>query len=312
MTSHLARTAPELDAAAHRPEPLARRLAETMPHEPPIQETVEIGFVGLGRIGGKLARRLVERCACDLRAVAFNRSPAAVRAAERAGAVGASSLDDLVRKLDRERPRVVWLMVPAGEPTDQVLGALAERFDRRDVLIAGGNSHYTDTLRRAEELAARGLRLLDVGTSGGIWGRDAGYTLMAGGPPIGAVVLKPVGARRPGVCWRRRAPRSRPPRWVGRPHGGQAPPGAKTRSEQETQVLGDRVGCGRRDHDRPYGDQEERGTEGEHEASGRVIGGAEGPVAGADGASDLEEEPERIVRRDVHRVIPSTPAPAGP
>jgi 6-phosphogluconate dehydrogenase len=155
------------------------------------EQAMQIGFVGLGRMGANMVRRLLERGGGEHEVVCYNRSPGPVREAEAAGAVGASSLEELVRKLDRERPRAVWLMVPAGPPTDQVLRDLLELLEPDDIFVDGGNAHYTDTLRRVHEVEARGLELLDAGVSGGVWGRQVGYALMVGGRPEAFARVEP-------------------------------------------------------------------------------------------------------------------------
>jgi 6-phosphogluconate dehydrogenase len=148
---------------------------------------MELGMVGLGRMGGNMTRRLLQG---GHRVVAFNRSPEPVREVERLGAVGASSLADLVQKLTP--PRFVWVMVPAGAVTEGMLEALSSLLSPGDTIIDGGNSHYTDTVRRAGTLKAKGLRFLDVGTSGGIWGLTEGYCMMVGGEKEAADALRPV------------------------------------------------------------------------------------------------------------------------
>ena len=134
-------------------------------------------MIGLGRMGGNMARRLAGG---GHSVVAWDRSPQAV-AALRGGAIAlTSSLDDLVATLTP--PRAVWVMVPAGAPTEQTVAALADRLSPGDVVIDGGNSYYKDDVRRAKALAARGIQYVDAGTSGGIWGAERGYCLMVGGP----------------------------------------------------------------------------------------------------------------------------------
>ena len=137
---------------------------------------MRLGMVGLGRMGGNMTRRLV---AGGHEVVAFDPKEAARREAAAAGAETAASLAELAGKLDP--PRAVWVMVPAGEVVESVLGELAPLLGHGDVVVDGGNSFYKDTVRRAGELAARGVRLVDAGTSGGVWGLEAGYSLMVGG-----------------------------------------------------------------------------------------------------------------------------------
>ena len=133
-------------------------------------------MVGLGRMGSNMARRLL---ASGHRVVAYDRKRGRVASLVRQGAAGARTLEALVSGL--KRPRAVWLMLPADAPTEQTIDALAGRLDARDLLIDGGNSFYKDSVRRASRLASAGIAFVDVGTSGGIWGRERGYCLMVGG-----------------------------------------------------------------------------------------------------------------------------------
>jgi 6-phosphogluconate dehydrogenase len=137
---------------------------------------MEIGLVGLGRMGKNMALRLL---AGGHRVVGFNRTPAAVAEVVSQGAIGARDLPDLVGRLSR--PRVVWLMVPAGEATEKLVQDLAGMLATSDIVVDGGNSFYQDSSRRARQLAERGVQFVDAGTSGGIWGREIGYCLMVGG-----------------------------------------------------------------------------------------------------------------------------------
>src|SRR5262249_58767455 len=141
------------------------------------ESAVQLGMIGLGRMGANRVHRLL---AGGHRCVVFDRSPKAVEELARAKAVGASSIADLVKKL--ETPRAVWLMVPAAA-VDTTIGELLPQLAPGDILIDGGNSYYVDDIRRAQELAAKGIHYLDVGTSGGVWGRERGYCLMIGAPP---------------------------------------------------------------------------------------------------------------------------------
>src|SRR5262245_24719594 len=133
-------------------------------------------MIGLGRMGGNMVRRLLRG---GHRCVVFDRSPDAVKQLAAEKAVGASSFADLVAKLDR--PRTVWLMVPAAI-VDQTIADLLSHLEEGDVLVDGGNSYYVDDVRRARELAPRGIHYVDVGTSGGVWGLQRGYCMMIGGP----------------------------------------------------------------------------------------------------------------------------------
>jgi 6-phosphogluconate dehydrogenase len=138
---------------------------------------MQIGMVGLGRMGANMVRRLL-RNGHDC--VVFNRTPKAVIELEAEKATGASSLADLVTKL--QKPRAVWLMVPAAA-VDETIEELAPLLAAGDVIIDGGNSYYVDDIRRAKELSARGIHYVDVGTSGGVWGLERGYCMMIGGEP---------------------------------------------------------------------------------------------------------------------------------
>src|SRR5688500_15615899 len=120
---------------------------------------MQIGFVGLGRMGGNMTRRLT---AAGHTVIAWDRNPAAVQTAASAGVTGSSSLDDLIAQLPA--PRAVWVMVPAGDPTEQTITALASRLSAGDVVIDGGNTHFKDDVRRARTLSAKGIDYVDVGT----------------------------------------------------------------------------------------------------------------------------------------------------
>jgi len=147
---------------------------------------MQVGMIGLGRMGANMTRRLVRRGhAC----VVHDVSDEAVRALAGEGAVGASSLDDFVARL--ARPRIVWMMVPAAV-VDAALGDLLPRLDAGDVVVDGGNSSYRDDIERAKRLAARGLHYVDCGTSGGVFGLDRGYCLMIGGEPDVVRQLDPI------------------------------------------------------------------------------------------------------------------------
>jgi len=136
---------------------------------------MQLGMIGLGRMGANMVRRLQK---AGHQCVAFDRNAASVQEVARDGATAATSLDDLVKKL--QRPRAVWLMVPAAV-VDATLQGLADKLDAGDIVIDGGNSYYIDDIRRAKELAAKSLHYVDVGTSGGVWGLERGYCQMIGG-----------------------------------------------------------------------------------------------------------------------------------
>jgi len=149
--------------------------------------TMEIGFVGLGRMGGNMVTRLVR---AGHRVVAFDRSAAAVTSAEAQGARCVPSLEALVKALTA--PRAVWVMVPAGEPTEATIRELARLLAAGDTIVDGGNSFYRDDIRRGTELAARGIAYVDAGTSGGVWGLANGYCLMVGGEKAAVDRLAPI------------------------------------------------------------------------------------------------------------------------
>src|SRR5215831_6845591 len=134
---------------------------------------MQLAMVGLGRMGANLARRAM-RAQHDC--VVFDRDAAAIDALAHEGAVPASSLPELVSRL--QPPRTVWVMLPHGAVTESTIGELAQQLSPGDVVIDGGNSHHHDDVRRARELAPRGIEYLDIGTSGGVWGLERGYCLM--------------------------------------------------------------------------------------------------------------------------------------
>jgi 6-phosphogluconate dehydrogenase len=148
---------------------------------------MELGLVGLGRMGANIARRLMRT---GHRVVAFDRDPEAVRALAAEGAAPAKDLADLVRRL--AAPRAVWVMLPAGEATEQAIAALGDLLAPGDVAIDGGNSFWKDDIRRARALRAKGVDYLDIGTSGGVWGLARGYCLMIGGPEAAVRRLDPI------------------------------------------------------------------------------------------------------------------------
>ncbi len=148
---------------------------------------MQLGMVGLGRMGANMVRRLMQG---GHDCVAFDLNPESVKRLESDGATGASSLDDFVGKL--EIPRAAWVMVPAGEPTDKTVMALAERLDAGDIVIDGGNSYFKDDLRRSKQLREKGIHYVDVGVSGGVFGLERGYCLMIGGDQEAVKRLDPV------------------------------------------------------------------------------------------------------------------------
>jgi 6-phosphogluconate dehydrogenase len=140
-----------------------------------MKQTMQLGMIGLGRMGANMVRRLLKN---GQKCVVFDRSPKSVDDLVKEGAQGASSLADLVKKL--ERPRAIWLMVPAAV-VDQTIGELSPLLEKGDTIIDGGNSYYVDDIERAKGLRSLGIHYIDVGTSGGIWGLDRGYCMMIGG-----------------------------------------------------------------------------------------------------------------------------------
>jgi 6-phosphogluconate dehydrogenase len=149
---------------------------------------MQIGFVGLGRMGGNMVHRILRDS--DHEVVAYDPGAEAVKAAARVGANAAESLEDLVSKLDK--PRAVWLMVPSGPITQQSVDQLIELMDEGDLIIDGGNSKWTDSKAHAEAAAARGIEFVDVGTSGGVWGLEVGYCMMVGGSDGAVERLSPI------------------------------------------------------------------------------------------------------------------------
>ncbi len=148
---------------------------------------MQVGMIGLGRMGANMVRRLLHG---GHQCVVFDRAAEAVQRLAREGAVGAGSLNELVEKLTP--PRAAWVMVPAGDPTEQTVLALAGRMRPGDAIIDGGNSYFKDDLRRAAALQPKGLHDVDVGTSGGVWGLQRGYCLMIGGPEEAVRRLDPI------------------------------------------------------------------------------------------------------------------------
>ncbi|HEX7520414.1 MAG TPA: decarboxylating 6-phosphogluconate dehydrogenase [Candidatus Deferrimicrobium sp.] len=150
---------------------------------------MKMAMIGLGKMGANMTTRLLGK---GHHVVAYDVKEEAVRSAEAGGAIGARTLDEVVEKL--AAPRAVWVMVPAGKPTDDTIAALtlAERLSPGDIVIDGGNSNYKDTMRRAAALKEKGLHFVDVGTSGGVWGLTEGYSLMVGGEETVVERLRPI------------------------------------------------------------------------------------------------------------------------
>ena len=148
---------------------------------------VELGMIGLGRMGGNMVQRLLLG---GHRGVTYDRSKEAVAASESKGAVGTSSLEDLAGRL--AQPRAVWVMVPAGQPTEDTIDSLIPFLSSGDTVLDGGNANYKDSMRRGEKLAQYGIDFMDVGTSGGVWGLTEGYSLMIGGKKEAFQRLEPI------------------------------------------------------------------------------------------------------------------------
>ncbi|HEX8850460.1 MAG TPA: decarboxylating 6-phosphogluconate dehydrogenase [Gemmatimonadaceae bacterium] len=148
---------------------------------------MRVAMIGLGKMGGNMTARLLRK---GHEVVAFDRSDEAVKRATALGARAASDLKSVVAAL--EAPRVVWIMVPAGAPVDETIEALVPTLARGDIIIDGGNSRYSDTMRRAKSLAERGIEFVDAGTSGGVWGLENGYCLMVGGSDRAISICEPI------------------------------------------------------------------------------------------------------------------------
>jgi 6-phosphogluconate dehydrogenase len=148
---------------------------------------MQLGMVGLGRMGANMTRRLMRG---GHTMVVSDLSPDAVKSMAGEGAVASSSLEDLVGKLNA--PRAVWIMVPSGDPTEKTVQALLQRMQAGDTIIDGGNSYFKDDVRRSKICAAKGVHYVDVGTSGGVWGLERGYCMMIGGPNEAVQHLDPI------------------------------------------------------------------------------------------------------------------------
>lgn len=148
---------------------------------------MQIGMVGLGRMGANMTLRLVKG---GHQVVGFARDRAAVDAVAKEGAISAYSLDEAVKKLNA--PRAIWVMVPSGAPTEETVVAISKLLSKGDTVIDGGNSNYKDSMRRAAMLKQLDIHYLDVGTSGGVWGRTEGYSLMIGGDKSASDRLRPI------------------------------------------------------------------------------------------------------------------------
>ena len=147
---------------------------------------MQLGMIGLGKMGANMTVRLLKG---GHNVVVHDRNPENIEAVEAEGAQGAGNLEELTERLGS--PRVAWIMVPAGDPTQGVIEGLAAGFSAGDIIVDGGNSNYKDTLQRSAELADNGIQLIDVGTSGGIWGLTEGYSMMVGGETAAVDRLRP-------------------------------------------------------------------------------------------------------------------------
>ena len=148
---------------------------------------MQIGMIGLGRMGGNIVRRLATK---GHTCVVYDRAKEAVDALVKEGSTAAAGPEDMVKKLPK--PRVVWVMLPAGKITDDTVMQVAAVMEKGDIVIDGGNSFWQDDIRRAKALAAKGIHYVDIGTSGGVWGKDRGYCMMVGGSKEAVQHLDPI------------------------------------------------------------------------------------------------------------------------
>ncbi|ALZ85438.1 MULTISPECIES: phosphogluconate dehydrogenase (NAD(+)-dependent, decarboxylating) [Pseudomonas] len=148
---------------------------------------MQLGIIGLGRMGGNIARRLMKH---GHEVAVYDRSADTVADLGKEGAIATDGLDGVIAAL--AQPRAIWVMLPAGEPTEQTIAELADRLAPGDVIIDGGNTYYKDDIRRAKSLAEKGIDYVDVGTSGGVWGLERGYCMMIGGKSEAVERLEPI------------------------------------------------------------------------------------------------------------------------
>jgi 6-phosphogluconate dehydrogenase len=148
---------------------------------------MEIGMVGLGKMGSNMALRLLQ---AGHQVAAYDLNESSIREAEKSGATGVRKLEDLPKNLSPQR--AVWVMVPSGIPTEETIQTLSEILSTGDIIIDGGNSNYKDSIRRGEQLKANGIHFIDVGTSGGVWGLSEGYSMMVGGEETAVEYIRPV------------------------------------------------------------------------------------------------------------------------
>jgi 6-phosphogluconate dehydrogenase len=151
------------------------------------ENKMQLGVIGLGRMGSNIVRRLIRK---GHQCIVFDQNPAAIKALADEGATGVANLADLVRRMNK--PRAVWVMLPAGEITEKTVTQLGEILESEDIVIDGGNSFYKDDIRRAQALKAKGIRYIDCGTSGGVWGLERGYCMMIGGEKDAVDYLDPI------------------------------------------------------------------------------------------------------------------------
>lgn len=148
---------------------------------------MKLGMIGLGKMGANMTHRLLQG---GHEVIVTDLNADSIAAAEKNGAIGATDMATLVSQL--ASPRVVWIMVPSGDPTEQTINQLGEMLEIDDILIDGGNSNYRDSIRRSDALAEKGIHFIDVGTSGGIWGLDEGYSMMIGGNDTAVEQIRPI------------------------------------------------------------------------------------------------------------------------
>ncbi len=148
---------------------------------------MKIGLIGLGKMGSNMLKRLRKD---NHKIVAFDLNKDLVKKAEEDGGTGADSIEDLISKL--EKPRNVWIMVPHGKPTDETINKLLKLLDKDDLIVDGGNSHFTESIKNSEKCKEKGIHFVDAGVSGGIWGLKIGYNLMVGGPEKAVKRVEPV------------------------------------------------------------------------------------------------------------------------
>lgn len=148
---------------------------------------MKIGLIGLGKMGGNMLKRLKKD---NHEVVAFDLNKDLVKKAEEDGGIGSESIEDLVSKL--EKPRNVWVMVPHGKPTEETINKLLDLLDKDDLIVDGGNSHYTESIKNGEKCNKKDIHFVDAGVSGGIWGLKIGYNIMVGGPDDAVKRIEPV------------------------------------------------------------------------------------------------------------------------